>query len=640
MILLNVVNASKGFGDRELFTSISFDVNENERIGLVGANGCGKSTLFKLIMKECEPDAGSFIFSKNCNVGYMQQHAGIDFQATIYEEMLTAFKDLIEIEKRLEEVTNEIEHSNGTVERFIHEQAALQEQFERQGGLTYKSRAKAALLGLGFAESEFDKPCSILSGGQKSKLSLGKLLLSPTNLLLLDEPTNHLDINAVEWLEGFLNSYAGSVIVISHDRYFLDKVTNKTLEIEHGKLTTYHGNYSHYLEKKQENKEIIEHHYATSMREIKRVEGIIAQQRQWNREKNIRTAENKEKMLERLKADLVKPDSELDSLSFTFTARTQSGDDVLKCIELQKSFGQQKLFSNASFQIKNTERIFLLGANGCGKTTLLKIITNRLSADCGRVIRGANVEIGYFDQIQAGLNPESTVIDEIWNRYPDMTQTQVRNALASFLFKGDEVFAQIKALSGGERARVALLKLMLAGPNFLLLDEPTNHLDISSREALENALLSYGGTMLIVSHDRYFINKLATRILYMDENGITDYHGNYDYFSEKSALNVQALTPTAPAAVKEKPTNDYKARKEKQAEQRRTAGKITRLEKEIADTEAAIAESEAKMADPDFAAQYELLVAETDTHNQLNEKLSALYEQWEELQLALEEMQE
>lgn len=634
MIVCQGNNITKSFGDHTLFEKVSFEINEQERVGLVGVNGSGKTTLFKIILGQIPCDSGDVYFSKFSHSGYMEQHINTGSGRTMYEEMETAFSAVIEIEHELDKISHEIDMGSNDMNRLIHEQQLLQEKFERMGGLTYKSRTRSALLGLGFREEEFNLPCSKLSGGQKSKISLGKLLLSPCNLLLLDEPTNHLDIASVEWLEEFLKNYSGAAVIISHDRYFLDKVTNRTFELEHHRLTAYHGNYSAYLKKKAEDKEILQHHYQNAMKEIHRIENIIVQQRQWNREKNIRTAESKQKMLERLKEDLVKPENELEQLHFQFTVKLNSGNDVLNCKELAKAFNQKRLFQDVGFQIQKGERVFLLGANGCGKTTLLRMIMKQLPLDAGKIQYGTNVDIGYYDQAQSGLHMDKLLIDEIWDEYPDMTQTEIRSSLASFLFKSEDVFKYIRDLSGGERARVALLKLMLSGANFLLLDEPTNHLDITSREALENALMEYDGTLLMVSHDRYFINKLATKILDMENNGITNYNGNYDYYIEKRVESPSVAIEKKPEKPK---TNDYKERKAKESEYRRLLGRISRLEKEIQEVESSITDCETQLEDPEIASDYDKLLQVSARHKELEEKLSALYTEWEQLQTEAED---
>ncbi len=534
MVYLSATNVSKAFGEETLFENVSFHVEEHDKIGLVGANGAGKTTLFKMIIGQMEPDTGGVYVNRDA-IGYMEQYACLDDGRTVLEEALSGFWKFRRMEEELHSLTAALDKA-GDDAGLIERQQFLTEQYAAQGGLTYQSRVRAALLGLGFAPEDLERPLSSLSGGQRSKVSLARLLTCDAKLLLLDEPTNHLDIRSVGWLEDFLKAYDGAYLVISHDRYFLDQVTKKTFELEHGHLRMYGGGYSEYLLRKQEDREVLQHQYDSQMREIKRIEGIIAQQRQWNREKNIKTAESKQKMVDRLRGQLVKPEAELSAIRFAFNVLPGGGNDVLLAEELSKRFGEKKLFEHAKLHIRNGERVFLLGENGCGKTTLLRIITGQLPSDSGFLRLGVGIKAGYYDQNLEGLNYDKDVIHEVWDKYPQMTQTQVRNALAVFLFTGDDVFKPMRALSGGERARVALLKLMLSKANFLLLDEPTNHLDIASREALESALLGYEGTLLMVSHDRYFINKLADRVLVMKENGIEECIGNYDdYLAREEA---------------------------------------------------------------------------------------------------------
>ena len=532
MAVLDVQNLSLSFGENTIFDKVSFDIKDREKVGLIGVNGAGKTSLFKIITGEYEPDSGACFISKNASLGYMQQHT-CSQNRTVWNELVSVFDELIAVERELEEVNLRLREGMGSQSENIEKQDYLTEKFNRDGGLTYKSRTRSALLGLGFEEKDFDMPTSKLSGGQRSKLILAKLLLSKADFLLLDEPTNHLDIKAVEWLEEFLKDFSGAALIISHDRYFLDKITNKTVEIENGKCRCYIGNYSEFLKKKEAEQKAIEEKYENDLKEIERIEGIIAQQRQWNREKNIKTAESKEKMVERIKAQLVIPDSKVDKIRFDFTPKAISGEDVLSVKDLEKSFSDKPVFKNVSFKVKRGEKLFLLGDNGCGKTTLLKILMKDYVADGGTYKFGANVFCGYFDQVQAKLDLTKTVLEEVWSNFPAMSETSVRSALAAFLFKGEEVYKNLSDCSGGERARVALLKLMLGKFNFLLLDEPTNHLDAFSREELEDTLLNYSGTMLIVSHDRYFINKLATRIIELTPDGVNEYIGDYDRFIEK-----------------------------------------------------------------------------------------------------------
>lgn len=628
MNVLDVQNLTLSFGENTLFSNLSFDVQDKEKVGFVGVNGVGKTSLFKVITGEYTPDSGNCFISKNATLGYMQQHTCSD-NKTIWNELVSVFDDLIQTEIELDEINEKLktDHSKELLER----QSYLTDEFNLNGGLTYKSMTRSALLGLGFGEEDFDKPTSKLSGGQKSKLILAKLLLSKADFLLLDEPTNHLDISAIAWLEDFLKNFNGACLIISHDRYFLDRVTDKTIELENKKIRSYKGNYSEFLVKKAAEQKAVEEKYENDMKEIERLEGIVAQQRQWNREKNIKTAESKEKVIERIKAQLVVPDKKLEKIRFDFTPKCVSGEDVLEVDGLKKSFGNHIVFENASFNVKRGERVFLLGDNGCGKTTLLKILMGDLSRDDGTFKFGASLMTGYFDQVQAKLDLNKSVLDEVWAAYPFMTETKVRNALAAFLFKGEEVYRKLEVCSGGERARVALLKLMLGGYNFLLLDEPTNHLDAFSREELENTLLNYTGTMLIVSHDRYFINKLATRIVELTPNGCNNFLGNYDDYNEHRFIAKEEKQ------VKEKPkVNDYKLKKERQSNLRKLNTLLKKLEGEIEDTEREIGEFEQKLTD----ASYEELMEYTSKIDSLSTHRDELYEKWEEASLELAELEE
>lgn len=628
MNVLDIQNLTLSFGENTLFSNISFSINEKEKVGFVGVNGAGKTSLFKLITGEYTADSGNCFISKNTRLGYMEQHTCSD-NKTIWNELVSVFDDLIEMEQELDDIAHKltIEHSQELIDR----QDYLTNEFQLNGGLTYKSMTRSALIGLGFSENDFEKPTSTLSGGQRSKLILAKLLLSKADFLLLDEPTNHLDISAIQWLEEFLKNFSGACLIISHDRYFLDKITDKTVELENKKIRSYKGNYSTFLVKKEAEQKAIEDKYNNDIAEIERLEGIIAQQRQWNREKNIKTAESKEKVVERIKEQLVLPDSKVEKIRFDFTPKCVSGEDVLDVIDLKKSFNSNVIFENASFNVKRGERVFLLGDNGCGKTTILKILMGDLTRDDGTFKFGQSLMTGYFDQVQAKLDLSKTVIDEVWTSFPYMTETKVRNALAAFLFKGEEVFRPLEVCSGGERARVALLKLMLGGFNFLLLDEPTNHLDAFSREELENTLLNYQGTMLIVSHDRYFINKLATRIVELTPSGCNNYLGNYDDYAERRYVQ------TADKAKSEKPkVNDYKLKKERQSNLRKLNTKIKKLEQEIENTELEIEETQSKLD----SAGYEELMELTAVLDELTKKRDTFYEEWEQSTLELEELQD
>lgn len=626
MNVLDVQNLTLSFGEETLFSDISFDIKDTDKAGLVGVNGAGKTSLFKIITGEYLADSGNCFISKNVRLGYMQQHTCSE-NRTIWQELVSVFDDLIEIEKELEDIRLQLESNHS--KELIDRQDLLTNQFSLNGGLTYKSLTRSALIGLGFSEDDFDKPTSKLSGGQRSKLILAKLLLSKADFLLLDEPTNHLDISAIQWLEDFLKNFNGSFLVISHDRYFLDRVTNKTIEFENKKIRSYKGNYSTFLEKKKAEQKAIEDKYNNDIKEIERIEGIIAQQRQWNREKNIKTAESKEKQVERIKAQLVVPDSKLEKIRFDFTPKCVSGEDVLQVNELKKSFNGKTVFENVSFSVKRGERVFLLGDNGCGKTTLLKILMGDLCRDDGSFTFGASLMTGYFDQVQEHLDLNKTVIDEVWTAFPFMTETRVRNALAAFLFKGEDVFKKLEVCSGGERARVALLKLMLGGFNFLLLDEPTNHLDAFSREELENTLLDYQGTMLIVSHDRYFINKLATRIVELTPSGCNNFLGNYDDYSQhRYVAKEEKVSQQKPKE------NSYKLKKELQSNFRKLNTKIKKLEEDIENTETEIDEINEKLNQ----AGYEELMELTERLNNLTLHRDELYVQWEETSAQLEDV--
>lgn len=626
MNVLNVQNLTLSFGEDTLFSNISFDVKAKEKVGFVGVNGAGKTSLFKVITGEYTADSGNCFLSKNARLGYMQQHTCSD-NKTIWNELVSVFDDLIKIEAQLKEISQRLTESHSL--ELIEEQDSLTSEFQKNGGLTYKSMTRSALLGLGFNESDFDKPTAALSGGQRSKLILAKLLLSKADFLLLDEPTNHLDISAIQWLEEFLKGFSGACLIISHDRYFLDKITDKTIELENKKIRSYKGNYSTFLKKKEAEQKAIEDKYKNDLAEIERLEGIVAQQRQWNREKNIKTAESKEKVIERIKAQLVPPDKTAEKIRFDFTPKCVSGEDVLEIINLKKAFNGKTVFQNASFNIKRGERVFLLGDNGCGKTTLLKILMGDLVKDGGSFRFGQSLMTGYFDQVQDKLDLSKTVIDEVWSAYPFMTETRVRNALAAFLFKGDEVFRPLNVCSGGERARVALLKLMLGGYNFLLLDEPTNHLDAFSREELENTLLDYSGTMLIISHDRYFINKLASRIVELTPDGCNSYSGNYDDYTAKRYVKPVEKTDNSKPKV-----NEYKLKKERQSSLRRFSAKCRKIEQEIEKTENEIELTQSKLDTSD----YEELIKLTKALEELTEKRDRLYEEWEQTALLLEEL--
>lgn len=631
MPALSVRNLTMTFIERNLFTDVSFDIENNDKVGFIGANGVGKTTLFKILNGEISPTSGTVTFEKNTRVGYMEQHACNNPRIDVYNELLSVFDFLDDMEKEISAVTNDIDNKNGDLNELVERQTQLIESFENLGGLTYKSRTRSALLGLGFKESDFTMPVGSLSGGQRSKLCLAKLLLSQSNMLLLDEPTNHLDIGSVNWLEGFLRDFKGAMIIISHDRYFLDKVTNKTIELEHNRTMCYKGAYSEFIEKKKAYNESLKNKYENDIKEIKRIEGIVEQQKRWGREHNFITAASKQKEADRIKAQLVTPDSELETMHMHFEPKCESGNDVLICRGLAKSFGEKHLFKNVDIHIRKGERVFILGANGCGKTTLFKILTGKCPQNSGEYDYGANVQVGYFDQMQQNLDLSKTAIDEVWDAFPNMTQTEVRCAMASFLFKGEEVFKPLSKMSGGERARISLLKLMLKGGNFLLLDEPTNHLDSSSREELENTLKEYGGTLLIISHDRYFINKLADRVLVMTPDGVTEYLGNYDYYLERTKSEIGENKAEKATVNKEKPQNDYFLQKQKQSEERKRKTRLNKAEAEIERLDGEIEKTQALLTSEEVVADYEKLIELTNKLEQLRQEQEEQYLIWEEL---------
>ncbi len=628
MSLLTALNLKFGFADGVLFKDAAFQVEENDRIGLIGSNGSGKTTLFKLITGEYSPVEGGIVRGKDVRIGYMEQYLECEDNLTVYEEVLKVFSDVSTMEAELEEITMKLENNSdlSLIERQLH----LTEEIERRDGLVYKAKTRSALIGLGFKESELDYPVKNLSGGQRSKVSLCKLLLSNANLILLDEPTNNLDIDAINWLEDFLGKYKGAVIVVSHDRYFLDKITFLTMEIAHKKITMTKGNYSVFQKLKAERELTIEREYEKNIAEIKRIEGIIEQQKRFNQERNYITIASKEKQIERIKADLVVPDKALASVRFSFNSEIRSGDNVLSVFDLEKSFPQKPLFKNLNISINREDKMFLLGPNGCGKSTFLKILNKEISQDSGIIKFGTNVKIGYFDQNIDKLDSDKTVLDEVWDMYKFMDQTEIRSALALFLFRGDDVFKKVSVLSGGERAKISLLKIMLSKPNFLILDEPTNHLDINSREVLEDALLNYDGTLLVVSHDRYFINKLSNKIIHLTHDGAVSIDGNYDDY-----LLFKENNQAPKKEIKKEITkvNTYKLQKEQQALERKRNSRISKIEKEIEEKEAEVTEIQNLLQLPETSADYEKLLELTEKFDSLKNELDELYSEWEELQV-------
>ena len=635
MARLAAQGISKYFGERALFRDLSFEIGDGDRIGLVGDNGCGKTTLLRILMGEERADEGEVVRYRDTAIGYMEQHTCREESRTLWDEVESVFASVMAMEKELAELNAAIDRGEPTAEQ-LERQLRLREQFEAAGGLYYKSRVRATLLGLGFPESAFSTPVGVLSGGQRSKAAMGRLLLSQTNLLLLDEPTNHLDIPSVEWLEEYLRGYTGAVVVISHDRYFLDSVTTRTMELCQGRLYMTSGSYSFHKERREKDREVEEKHYKTTMQEIKRIEENITLLKQWNREKSIRAAESREKRVQRLREELVAPEKENGHIRFSFAAAQTSGNEVLLAEGLSMGFDGQTLFRNAALTLYRGERVFMLGPNGCGKTTLLKILSERLIPLSGFVRLGAKVTVGYYDQVQQGLDYKKTALQELWDAYPRKTETELRGALAAFLFRGDDVYKTIGVMSGGERARLLLLKLMLAGDNLLLLDEPTNHLDIASREALEEALEGYDGTILAVSHDRYFINRMASRVVQFSAGGLTDGGNNYDAYAAARAQAASAQT--AVKAEKPPKENDYHRRKERDSRIRRLRTAVSRAEERVAALEEEIAKLSEQLNSPSLATDYAGLTELTDRLAACNRELEQSLGEWESAQQTLDDL--
>lgn len=623
MVLLNVHGGKKYFGEVRLYDNLNFHIDEGQRCGLVGSNGAGKTSLFKIITGEMQLDEGDVFISPSVSVGYLKQNIDYTSDKTVYDEVMAVFAPLIEKELSLEQIRVELEKN--PTEQLIRRQDNLMREYEAEGGFLYKSRARGALIGLGFSENDFSRSFSSLSGGEKTRVMLARLLLGNHALLLLDEPTNHLDINSVRWLEGYLSSYKGSYIVISHDRYFLDKTTNVTLGMSGGRITSYAGNYSDFIKKKEADDAAKLKAYELKKKEIHRIEGIIAQQKQWNRERNIKTAESKQKMINRIAASMETPEEAEKAINFSFNAKDGGANEVLTAVSLKKAFGSKTILSDANMNIYRGERVFLLGDNGCGKTTLLKMLLGKEKTDSGVIRLGNGIYTAYYDQQHSDLSDSKTVFEEIADAYPKMDRTSIRSALAAFLFRGDDCFKLISSLSGGEKARVLLCKIMLSESNFLILDEPTNHLDIFSKEALEDALKSYPGTILAVSHDRYFINALADKIYKMDEGTLSLFNGNYDYFLEKSADNA---SPSAPDTKKSSGGADYRKKKEEEAAKRKALSRVNRAEEAIAETEKRISELDELLFSPE-ATDIDKAMNWHKEKEEAEEKLAALYAEWE-----------
>ncbi|MGN0166761.1 MAG: ABC-F family ATP-binding cassette domain-containing protein [Acetatifactor sp.] len=634
-MILSCQNISKSFVEHKVLENISFQIEDYEKAAIVGINGAGKTTLLRIVVGQMQPDTGTVTLSRDKTLGYLAQNDAVDTSNTIYEELLSVKQDLIDLEHRIRECEVIMQTKEGAeLELLMKQYANLTHAFEIGDGYAYKSEITGVLKGLGFTEAEFEKKVSTLSGGQKTRVALGKLLLQKPDLIILDEPTNHLDMNSITWLETYLLNYRGAVIIVSHDRFFLDRIATKVIEIDQTKATTFTGNYSDYAVKKEQLRTAAMNAYLNQQREIRHQEAVIEKLRSFNREKSIRRAESREKMLDKIEV-IEKPTEARSDMRLKLTPRKISGNDVLTVEDLAKSFGEHLLFEHIHFEIKRGEHVAIIGDNGTGKTTLLKILNNQLSADTGLFRLGANVEIGYYDQEHHVLHPEKTLFEEISDEYPTLNNTEIRNCLAAFLFTGEDVFKQIRDLSGGERGRVSLAKLMLGNANFLILDEPTNHLDIMSKEILEDAINSYEGTVLYVSHDRYFINRTAHRILDLTAHQLVNYIGNYDYYLEKHDTVMAALNDTASATVSAEYSSesenkqDWKAKKEEQAKQRKKENDLKKCEEKIAVLEARNAEIDREMSDPAIGTQVAKLQKLAKEQASISEQLESLYAEWE-----------
>lgn len=641
-MILSCQNISKAFVENQVLKNVSFHIEDHEKAAIVGINGAGKTTLLRIIVGEMTPDDGQVVLAKDKTLGYLAQNSTVDTSHTIYEELLSVKADLLRLEEKIRECENNMKHADGdALEDLMKQYTSLTHAFETGGGYLYRSELVGVLKGLGFTEDEFSKPVATLSGGQKTRVALGRLLLQNPDLIILDEPTNHLDMNSIAWLETYLLNYKGAVLIVSHDRYFLDRIAGKVIEIDQSKATTFMGNYSDYAVKKEQLRVAAWNAYMNQQRDIKHQEEVIEKLKSFNREKSIKRAESREKMLDKIEV-IEKPSEVRTDMKLTLTPRILSGNDVLTVEHLSKSFDSHKLFTDVNFEIKRGEHVAIIGDNGSGKTTLLKILNGLVPADQGTFRLGSNVEIGYYDQEHHVLHSKKTLFEEISDDYPYLNNTQIRNVLAAFLFTGEDVFKRISDLSGGERGRVSLAKLVLSNANFLILDEPTNHLDIMSKEILEDALNGYEGTILYVSHDRYFINRTAHRILDLTEGQFVSYVGNYDYYLEKHDTVMAAIEASAPqntdadntAAAKAAESEvklDWKAQKEEQARLRKKENDLKKCEEKIAELEARISEIDTEMSDPAIGTQVAKLQELTKEQAACQEQLEKLYEQWEEL---------
>lgn len=635
-MILSCQNINKAFGTDEILKNVSFTINDREKAAIVGINGAGKSTLLKIIVGEQSKDDGEVILAKGKTLGYLAQHQDLSSDKTIYEEVLEIKADIILLEEKLRKMETDMKHKDGEeLKAMLEAYNKANHEFELKNGYAYKSEITGILKGLGFSEEEFDKPVAALSGGQKTRVSLGKLLVSKPDIILLDEPTNHLDMESIAWLETFLLNYSGAVIIVAHDRYFLDKVVSKIVELDNGVASVYTGNYTAYADKRAMVREAQIKAYLNQQQEIKHQEEVIAKLKSFNREKSVKRAESREKMLDKIER-IDKPSEVNDKMNIKLEPQIVSGNDVLTVEDLSKSYPPNTLFDNISFDIKRGERVALIGNNGTGKTTILKIINGIVKADKGEIKLGSKVKIGYYDQEHNVLHSDKTLFDEISDEYPTLTNTQIRNVLAAFLFTNDDVFKRICDLSGGEKGRVSLAKLMLSEANLLILDEPTNHLDITSKEILENALNQYTGTVLFVSHDRYFINKAATRILDLTNQSLVNYIGNYDYYLEKRDELTKIYagleeTDEAKGQSESAVKTDWKQQKEEQARKRKRENELKKTEERIHELEARNAEIDELIVQPDICTNVPKLLELNNEKTQIDEELLDLYDKWEEL---------
>jgi ATP-binding cassette subfamily F protein 3 len=642
-MILSCNNITKTFGTDTILSDCSFHIEEREKAAIVGPNGAGKSTLLKIIMGRLPADDGTVTISKDKTLGYLAQHQNLSSDGTIYDELLSAKKDIIALEEKIRETEQQMKNATGEqLDTLLDQYTKMNHQFELENGYAYQSEIVGVLKGLGFTEDDFSLPVNTLSGGQKTRVALGKLLLSKPDIILLDEPTNHLDMESIRWLENYLLGYNGSVIIVAHDRYFLDRIVTKIIEIENTHVTVFSGNYTAYADKKKILRNMQLKEYLNQQREIKHQQEVITKLKQFNREKSIKRAESREKMLDKLEV-VDKPAEINDKMNIELNPSVISGNDVLSVSHLSKAFDDNTLFTDISFDIKRGERVALIGNNGTGKTTILKIINDILPADSGEIKLGSKVTIGYYDQEHHVLDPDKTLFDELQDAYPDLNNTQIRNTLAAFLFTNDDVFKYIRDLSGGERGRVSLAKLMLSNANFLILDEPTNHLDMVSKEILENALNSYTGTVLYVSHDRYFINTTATRIIELVGQTTVNYIGNYDYYIEKKDALTAAALAGKPAdsssavsaaqknAQKESAKADWKQSKEEQALLKKKKNELKKTEERITVIEDRLKAIEEESALPEVCTDTARLLELHKESTKLSEELDTLYEKWEEL---------